>query len=232
MGIDKAIADHRSPITDHRSPIGLLGGSFDPIHRGHLQLARDALEQMALAEVRFVPAAQPWQKGPMTGAEHRAQMVQLAIADNPRFALDMHEIERGGTTYTIDTLHGLRRALPDRPLVLIMGSDQFARFDTWRDWQQIAELAHIAVAQRAGAQVQSSASMQSLLGERRGEAASLARHPGGSIVEFTMTPIDASATEVRHLLREPASTEREQRLSAMVPATVLNYIDQHHLYRD
>ena len=212
--------------------IGLLGGSFDPIHRGHLQLARDALEQLALAEVRFIPAGQPWQKGPLTAAEHRARMVQLAIANEPRFALDMHEIERGGVTYTIDTLRGLRLGFPDRPLVLIMGSDQFARFDTWRDWQQIAELAHIAIAQRAATQVQSSASMQPMLNARRGEAASLARQPGGSIVEFAMTPIDASATEVRHLLREPASAEREQRLSAMVPAIVLNYIRQHHLYRD
>ena len=78
-------------------------------------------------------------------------MVQLAIAGEPRFALDMHEIERGGVTYTIDTLHALRSSQPNRPLVLIMGSDQFARFDTWRDWQQIVRNAHIAVAQRAGA---------------------------------------------------------------------------------
>ena len=142
------------------APIGLLGGSFDPIHYGHLQLARDALKHLPLAEVRFLPAAQPWQKSPITAAEHRAQMVQLAIADHPRFTLDMREIERGGVTYTIDTLHALRLALPDHPLVLIMGSDQFARFDTWRDWQQIPELARIAVAQRAGAPVQWSASMR------------------------------------------------------------------------
>ena len=79
-----------------RRLIGLLGGSFDPIHYGHLQLARDALKHLPLEEVRFLPAAQPWQKGPITAAEHRAQMVQLAIADQPRFVLDMREIERGG----------------------------------------------------------------------------------------------------------------------------------------
>ncbi len=212
-------------------PIGLFGGSFDPIHNGHLQLARDALKQLSLQEVRFIPAGQPWQKGPMTSAAHRATMVQLAIADEPRFALDMHEIERGGITYTIDTLHGLRLALPDHPLVLIMGSDQFARFDTWRDWQQIVELAHIAVAQRAGAHVPSSASMQAALATRVGRAASLARQRGGSIVEFAMTPVDASATEVRDLLRQLPSTKRAQRLSAMVPTAVLDYIDSHHLYR-
>ena len=213
-------------------PIGLLGGSFDPVHCGHLQLARDALKHLPLDEVRFIPAAQPWQKGQLTAAEHRARMVQLAIAGDPRFALDMHEIERGGVTYTIETLHALRAALPGRPLVLIMGSDQFARFDTWRDWQKIFELAHIAVAQRAGANLSPNLDLQAVLGTRRGQSASLASHLAGSIVEFPMTPVDASATEARRLLREPQSAEGVQRLSAMVPAVVLDYIDQHHLYRN
>lgn len=214
------------------APIGLLGGSFDPIHNGHLQLARDALKHLLLGEVRFIPAAQPWQKGPMTAAEHRARMVQLAIAGEPRFALDMHEIERGGVTYTIDTLHALRSLLPDRPIVLIMGSDQFARFDTWRDWQEIVKLAHIAVAKRAGASPQPNPSLQTMLGERRGESTSLASRAGGSIVEFTMKPVDASATEARRLLRGPQSAEGEQRLSAIVPVAVLDYIRTHQLYRE
>lgn len=214
------------------APIGLLGGSFDPIHYGHLQLARDALTHLPLGEVRFVPAAQPWQKGPITAAAHRAQMVQLAIADQARFTLDMREIERGGVTYTIDTLQALRSQLPSRPLVLIMGSDQFARLDTWRDWQQVVQLAHVAVATRAGARTQLSAELLTLLDDRRAEAASLLSNPGGNVVEFAMTPIDASATEVRRLLRQPKSAERAQRLSAMVPAGVLDYIDLHHLYRD
>ena len=214
------------------APVGLLGGSFDPIHYGHLQLARDALKHLPLEEIRFLPAAQPWQKGPITAAEHRAQMVQLAIAEHPRFVLDMREIERGGVTYTIDTLHALRSQLPDRPLVLIMGSDQFARLDSWRDWQQVADLAHIAVATRAGAQIPSSANVHAVLGKRRQAPAFLASELGGGIVEFAMTPVDASATEVRRLLRESPSTERAQRLSAMVPAVVLDYIDSHHLYRD
>lgn len=208
--------------------IGLLGGSFDPIHNGHLQLARDALKHLPLQEVRFIPAAQPWQKGPLTAAEHRAQMVRLAIADEPRFALDMHEIERGGVTYTIDTLHALRSQLPDRPLVFIMGSDQFVRFETWRGWKEIADAAHIAVAQRAGAALSPSPTLHA----RRDEPASLTSKTGGSLVEFEMTPSDASATEVRRLLNEPPSAEKAQRLSAMVPQTVLDYIHQHHLYRN
>lgn len=212
--------------------IGLLGGSFDPIHYGHLQLARDALKQLPLDEVRFIPAAQPWQKGRMTAAEYRARMVQLAIAGEPRFALDMHEIERGGVTYTIDTLHALRSQLPDRSLVLIMGSDQFSRFDTWRDWQRVVDAAHIAVAQRPGPPLQQGQSLQAFVRGRRGDPASLASHVGGSIAEFDMTPVDASSTEIRRLLAGPQSTESGQRLSAMVPAVVLDYIHTHHLYRN
>ena len=212
--------------------IGLLGGSFDPIHHGHLQLARDALEQLALAEVRFLPAAQPWQKGPMTAAEHRARMVQLAIAGKPRFALDMHEIERGGVTYTVDTLRALRALLPDRPLVLIMGSDQFARLDTWRSWKELADTAHIAVAQRGGSALRQSPDLQAIMDTRRGDAASLATRIAGTIVKFAMTPVEASATEVRRLLREPPSAEKAQRLSVMVPAVVLDYINSHRLYRN
>jgi len=214
------------------APIGLLGGSFDPIHHGHLQLARDAIQHLPLEEVRFVPAAQPWQKGPITAAGHRAQMVRLAIADQSRFTLDMREIERGGLTYTIDTLQALRSQMPQRPLVLVMGSDQFARLDTWRDWQLVMQLAHIAVATRAAARITLSAEMLRLLNERRGEAASVTSRAGGNVVEFAMTPVDASATEVRRLLRQPNSAERTQRLSVMVPAAVLDYIDSHHLYRN
>ncbi len=222
MGITQAAA----------AAIGLLGGSFDPIHQGHLQLARDALKHLPLNEVRFIPAAQPWQKGPMTGAVHRAQMVQLAIAGEPRFALDMHEIERGGTTYTIDTLHALRALNPETPLVLIVGSDQFARLDTWRDWQTIVAMAHIAVAQRPGTSLKPNWNLQTTPGTRRDEPWSCTSRLGGSIVEFAMAPVDASATEVRQLLRDPPSAEREQRLAAMVPAAVLDYIRQHGLYKD
>ena len=212
-------------------PVGLLGGSFDPIHNGHLQLARDALKHLPLAEVRFLPAAQPWQKGPITAAEHRAHMVQLAIAGDSRFALDMREIERGGITYTIDTLRAVRSQLPRSSLVLIMGSDQFARLNTWHEWEQLVEMAHIAVAARAGAQPPSSGPMQTLLARKR-DAASLTSELSGNIVEFEMTPVNVSATEVRSLLRQPNSTERAQRLSAMVPDAVLDYIDSHQLYRD
>jgi len=210
--------------------IGLLGGSFDPIHLGHLQLARDALVHLPLDELRFVPAARPWQKGEVTDAAHRAHMIELAIVREPRCALDMHEIERGGTTYTIDTLRALRTgAWADASLVLVMGSDQFARFDTWREWQAVADLAHLAVARRAGAAVTLNATLAAFERERRCGPAELAHRAGGGVVEFPMTPVDASATEVRRLLAHPAPNG-ERRLAELLPRAVLDYIRGHRLY--
>jgi nicotinate-nucleotide adenylyltransferase len=209
--------------------IGLLGGSFDPIHAGHLQLARDALAQLPLREVRFLPADQPWQKGAITPAAHRAHMVELAIAGEPRWALDMHEIERGGTTYTIDTLRALRSVMPDASLVLIMGSDQFERFDTWRDWQAIAGLAHIAVAQRAGSPPSLNPAIAAMHRERRCPTSELALRAAGCITEFSMTPVDVSATEVRRLLKLD-TPDAACRLREVVPQPVLDYIHSNHLY--
>jgi nicotinate-nucleotide adenylyltransferase len=210
--------------------IGLLGGSFDPIHAGHLQLARDALAHLPLDEVRFMPAAQPWQKARVTDAAHRAHMVELAIAGEPRFALDMHEIERGGTTYTVDTLRALRAGpWPEASLVLVMGSDQFERFDTWREWEAIATLAHIAVARRAGVAARTSPAVEAFARQRHCGPAELAHRRAGGIVEFRMTPVEASATEIRRLLAADTPDSRA-RLARLVPAPALDYIRAHHLY--
>ena len=213
------------------TPIGLLGGSFDPVHVGHLQLARDALHELGLAKVRFIPAPQPWQKGPMTDPAHRARMVQIAIASKPRFVLDMHEIERGGPTYTIDTLQALRSTLgASVPLVLIMGSDQFERLDTWRDWKSIPRLAHIAIASRAGRPPALKPELKGLVDEHQGKVSVIARQSAGSIVEIPMTPVDASATEARRLLGQRRDPISDDRLAAIVPPAVLDYIRAHRLY--
>lgn len=212
--------------------IGLLGGSFDPVHIGHLQLARDALREFALAEVRFIPAPQPWQKGPLTDPAHRAHMVQLAIAGEPRFVLDMHEIERGGPTYTIDTLRALRASLGlSVPLVLLMGSDQFERLDTWREWKAIPTLVHIAVARRAGRPAALNPELAAWADALRADPAVISRKAAGCLVEFAMTPVDASATEARRVLAQPPSQAADERLAAILPPTVLDYIRAHRLYR-
>lgn len=211
--------------------IGLLGGSFDPVHAGHLQLARDALAQLALGEIRFMPAGRPWQKGELTDATHRARMVLAAIGDEPRFALDMREVERAGPTYTVDTLRELRAALGEQvPLVWIMGSDQFMRLDTWRDWTQLLDHAHLAVARRADALLTPSYALQEYFNAHWARPPAVHQAAGGRIVEITMTPVDASATEIRALLAQPPSPARDSRLAEIVPAPVLDYIRANHLY--
>ena len=211
--------------------IGLLGGSFDPIHLGHLQLARGALAQLALAEVRFIPAGRPWQKGEITDATHRARMVLAAIRDEPRFALDMREIERAGPTYTLDTLRELREALGEHvPLVLIMGSDQFERLDTWRDWTHLLDHAHLAVARRADALLTPGYALQEYFNAHWARPHAVHEAARGRIVEIEMTPVDASATEIRALLAQPPSPARDGRLAEVVPGPVLDYIRVNHLY--
>ena len=214
------------------SAIGLLGGSFDPIHRGHLQLARDALAQLSLAEVRFLLAGRPWQKREPTDAAHRAAMVLAAIGAEPRFTLDLREVERPGPTYTIDTLRELRAALgADVPLVLIIGSDQFERLDTWRDWNHLLDHAHLAVARRADAVLAPNWTLQEYFNAHWARPAAVAQSACGRIVEIDMTPVDASATEIRELLAQPAGTARDARLAEILPAAVLDYIRAHRLYR-
>lgn len=213
------------------APIGLLGGSFDPIHAGHLQLARDARDAFDLAELRLVPAGQPWQKKGLTDAAHRAHMVELAIRGEPRLVLDMREIARTGPSYTVDTLRELRIALgPAQPLVLVIGADQLQRLDTWHQWQQLLGLAHIAVARRAGAPLALGPVMQAYYDRHRADGRTLRARAAGSIVDLPMTPVDASATEIRALLREPPSRRRDEALGRLVPAPVLLYIRDAGLY--
>ncbi len=212
-------------------PIGLLGGSFDPIHVGHLQLARDARDRLSLAEVRLLPAAQPWQKGEITDAAHRARMVTLAIAGDHGLVLDLREIERGGPTYTVDTLRSLRAHLgPTQPLVLVIGTDQMERLDTWREWPALISLAHIAVAQRNAQAPNLNPALRAFWQTHHRPAAALAAAPAGAIVDLPMTPVDASGTEIRALLRQPASPRRDTRLARCVPAAVLLYIQRAGLY--
>ena len=164
-------------------------------------------------------------------------MIRLAI-DNElpstrrRMVLDLAEIERGGPTYTVDTLREQRALLgPDVPLVLIMGADQFERFDTWREWEQICELAHVAVARRAAAAKKLRPELQKLRDARYLKyPGDLDKSPAGNIVDLAMTPVDASATEVRRLLAQGPTPEGEARLVATVPPPVLDYIRAHHLY--
>ena len=133
-----------------RRRIGVLGGTFDPIHVGHLALARSACVAFSLDEMRLMPSGAPWQKrGVVASAQQRLEMLRLAIAGDPRLRADSREVERSGPTYTVDTLAELRTELgPDVALILILGSDQLRNLASWHRWRELLEHAHLACTQR------------------------------------------------------------------------------------
>lgn len=191
--------------------IGLFGGSFDPVHNAHVALARTALDQLALDEVWWIPAGSAWQKtGAAADAEHRAAMVALAIAGEPRFRLERCEIERAGPSYTIDTVRTLQQRAPGTAWTLILGQDQYAGLPTWHEWRELASCVMLAVAGRAGAAPQA--------------PPALAAVPHRT-VPLAMPPMAVSATEIR------ARIARGDGIGTMVPPAVARYIDRHHLYR-
>lgn len=212
-------------------PLGILGGTFDPVHLAHLALARTALDQLGLAQVRWIPAGQPWHRdAPGAAAADRVAMVRAAITAEPRFALDASEAEAGAPGYTVDTLARLRGELgPDRPLVLLMGADAFRGLPGWHRWEDIFELAHIAVATRPGFPLDAlPAPLAARCARCRLVEADFARQPAGGIHVFELVAGTVSASEVRALI---AAGAPDGKLLELLPDPVLDYIRQHHLYQ-
>jgi len=131
--------------------IGINGGTFDPVHYGHLRPALEVMQNLNLEQVRFVPCYQPVHKDtPSVSAQQRSEMIQLSIAKQPKFALDTIEMDKGGPSYMVDTLSILKKQFGDYGLVLMMGTDAFAKFHSWHNWQEILELANILIMHRPG----------------------------------------------------------------------------------
>lgn len=212
--------------------LGLFGGTFDPVHVGHLRLAIEAREALGLDEVRLIPAGNPPLRDvPRCSAEHRLAMVERAIADLPGFGVDRGEIDAmENPSYTVDSLTRHRREQgPRRPLVLLLGADAFARLEAWRRWRELFDLAHIAVATRPGHDMKVGAGDTALDQEfraRQGTAADMATAPAGRIVCFAITALEISATAIRERLAHGGSVRH------LVPDAVLDYIDSHQLYRN
>lgn len=209
------------------APLGLFGGTFDPVHHGHLRLAEEAREALGLAGVCFIPAGNPPHRGtPRTDAAHRLEMVRRAIAGNPAFSCDAAEVRSADPSYTVLTLERLRAAHGTRPLVLLLGADAFLGLASWHRWQEIAQLAHIAVAGRPGhAPDALPDALQTVLGNRiSSDPARLRASPSGEVVRFDMTPLAISATEIRAMLRDGRSPRY------LLPDSVVDYIAAHALY--
>lgn len=213
-------------------PIGVFGGTFDPIHYGHLRLAEEIIETAKLGEVRFVPSGTPpHRSAPQADARHRVAMVRLATAGNDRFSVDDRETTRSGPGYTYDTLTELRQQVgAQRSIALLLGADAFLDLATWHRWHQLFDLAHVIVAYRPGFPIDTwQARMPEPLAHEyaaRYMQQPLAVHlaPAGGIAAVSMTGLDISATFVRTALHAGASARY------LLPDAVLDYIQAHGLY--
>lgn len=224
------------PTVGTRARIGLLGGSFDPIHVGHLALGQAAAVALPLDEVRLIPTGQSWQKGPgRTPAADRLAMTRLAVESirarsdgkpGPTWTVDDIEVRRDGPSYTIDTLIALRERLgPEVALVLVLGSDQFRNLSTWTRWQELLDHAHIATTRREQVPLTDLPPAIDAWYGRHG-ADSLGDQPAGRIVSFRMPAIAVSASGIRQqLLRGDDPGE-------LLPPGVLDYLRRHRLYEN
>ena len=212
-------------------PVGILGGTFDPIHYGHLRLAEEMLELANLRQIRFIPTGiPPHRNAPQVSAQHRSAMVRLAITDQPAFVLDEREVERTAPCYTVDTLRELRAELgAAQPLCLLMGGDAVLQLHTWHEWEQLFGLAHIVVGYRPGFTLEerihsATAELQRHYQQRLCAANALSQQPCGGITELAIPKLEISATDIRRRVAEGRT------IRYLLPSAVADYIHQHQLY--
>ena len=216
----------------NQAPIGILGGTFDPIHNGHLRLAQEAVEQCGLAAIHFIPGGTPPHRtAPYASAAQRLDMVRLAVQGNTAFVLDESEIYRTDPCYTVDTLNALRAELGlQQPLCLLMGGDAFLSLHSWHEWKSLFELSHIVVMQRVGHPLGNAinGANEALRDEYRARLAPVPRvlrdSPAGAILVVNMPALEISATDIRNRCAE------NKNIHYLLPDAVADYIQLHHLY--
>ncbi len=190
-----------------RARVGVMGGTFDPIHNGHLVAASEVQQQFDLDEVIFVPTGQPWMKTTVTEGEHRYLMTVIATAANPRFTVSRVDIERTGPTYTLDTLRDIRRIRPEAELFFITGADAVAQISEWKDVDEVWNLAHFVAVSRPG------------------HSLTISGLPEQGVSSLEVPALAISSTDCR------SRVSRGFPVWYLVPDGVVQYIAKHHLYR-
>jgi nicotinate-nucleotide adenylyltransferase len=210
----------------------LLGGSFDPVHNGHVALGNYFVRLLLPDTLRIIPAGNPWQKhGLSASAADRVEMLRIAFARQPvPVMIDQQEIQRAAVTYTIDTLRAVRAELgPKASIAFLLGSDQLQQLESWHEWQGLFELAHICAAARPGFPSDTAQLSPALAREftRRAASAEQIRNtPHGLTYLAANLAVDVSATQIR------ADMQRGEPPASLMPPGVLDYIQRHNLYRN
>ena len=207
--------------------MGIFGGTFDPVHFGHLRVAFELYQDLDLAEVRMIPARQPPHRGaPNASPEQRVALLKAALAGQSALRLDLREMDREGPSYTVDTLSSLRADLGDTPLCLIMGSDAFGSLGSWHRWEAIVENAHIIVAHRPGWHLDTDAGIGRRLRDRiTNEPGALRAAPAGRVLPWQVTQLAISSTRIREMLAQGLSPRY------LLPQGVLKLIESQKLYQ-
>ncbi len=208
--------------------IGILGGTFDPIHIGHLRAGLEALQALRLESVHFIPCQQPvHRKHPLANAEHRANMISLAIDAIPEFALDTRELNRSTPSYMFETLTSLRDEVGKiTPLYLLIGMDVFQDFDTWHAWEKLIDLVHIVVLSRDALSWPETGPLKAFVQKKKAPLKSLLLSPAGNLTQLHIPPLGISATAIRQAFKN------KQNPHFLLPPPVIAYILQHKLFQN
>jgi nicotinate-nucleotide adenylyltransferase len=206
--------------------IGILGGTFDPIHYGHLKIAEHIIEKLPLCEIRFLPNQIPPHRAlPHASLSDRIKMIELAIKENPNFKLDLTEANRPGPSYMVDTLKIIQKENPSTSLALILGADAFSHFNTWHRYSEILNCAHLIIVNRPDLTVVEEAWLKDLLEKHLiSDFHELTKKPAGFIYEYKITPIAFSSSALRERILQGKSIEDG------LPPQIIDYIRSHHLY--
>ena len=209
-------------------PIGILGGTFDPVHNGHLRMALECYERLDLGEVRLIPLHTPPHRYlPVATPEQRLAMLKLAISNRQGLTVDDCELRRKNISYTIDTLKLVRQQVNNTPICLLVGTDAFKTLNTWHNWQDLLKETHIVIAERPGSTIKpESTDLTVLLAQHSTSDMSLLHKlPSGRIYEITMPLLDISATQIRDIFRSKHNPD------FLLPGEVIDFIYTNNIYQ-